>query len=366
MIGNDYVDLADEFTITPADARSVVFRLGQIETQLRNTQALVARTYERTFSWNEVLANARDHENFDGAYDDEPLVTVRIATFNQAELLCNRALASLLRQTYKNWEAIVVGDNCTDDTAARIAAIGDPRIRFINLDVRGPYPTEAKARWYVAGIGPMNTALAQAKGSWIAPLDHDDEWDDDHLAVLLDAARVSRAEVVYGRLAVVDGTTHQPIVEMGSYPPIRGEFGFLSAIHHVGLAAFRYDLNCRFADEPGDWNVARRMWDAGVKFHFIDRTVATVFFTQRHETASTTEARMIEELRHWSQELLQARDHWKSVAELAWVDNARLQDQQARALLSPPEPRLSERIRPISSLPLRLARKLARRIPAAE
>jgi len=37
---------------------------------------------------------------------------------------------------------LIVADHCTDDTAERRGAIGDPRIRFINLPERGVYPTE--------------------------------------------------------------------------------------------------------------------------------------------------------------------------------------------------------------------------------
>ncbi len=54
---------------------------------------------------------------------------------------------------------LIVGDHCTDDTAERIAALGDPRIRFINLPARGVYPAEPFARWCVAGAAPMNHAL---------------------------------------------------------------------------------------------------------------------------------------------------------------------------------------------------------------
>lgn len=306
-----------------------------VEQELRNTQALVARTYERLLDGVGEVAAMRADPEYSLAWDEpEPLISVRIATFNQAELLCERALASLRAQTYQRWEAWVIGDDCTDDTAERIAAIGDDRITFVNLPVRGPYPDEAKARWYVAGIPPMNTALARARGRWIAPLDHDDAWHPDHLEVLLAHARATRAEVAYGRLLVVDATTRAPLGDIGEWPPRRGSFGFLSAIHHAGLRAFPYDMNCRFADEPGDWNVARRMWEAGVRFSFLDRAVATAFHTQRHRSL-TTEQSMIEELRVWALQVGEARDWWHQRASVidaerdAWKAEAEAQAAHA-------------------------------------
>src|SRR6266496_3474924 len=56
---------------------------------------------------------------------ERPLVSVRVATFNRAELLVGRALPSVLNQTYDELEVVVVGDHCTDQTAERIEALGD-------------------------------------------------------------------------------------------------------------------------------------------------------------------------------------------------------------------------------------------------
>ncbi len=92
----------------------------------------------------------------------------------------------------------MIGDACTDGTASRVAAVGDPRIRFENLPVREPYPRRPRAHWMVAGTGPMNRGLELASGAWIAALD-DDEWELDHPEALLREARRTLGEVVYGR-----------------------------------------------------------------------------------------------------------------------------------------------------------------------
>ncbi len=256
-------------------------RLDGIERRLRDTQAMATRAYEASFQYARVLDEIRNEPGYDAAFLGEPLVSVRIATYNQSDLLCARSLATLRRQSYERWEALVVGDACTDDTAERVAAIGDPRIRFWNLPVRGPYPEDAQARWYVAGLPPMNAGILASRGAWIAPLDHDDEWDDDHIEVLLETAQREHAELAYSRLRVINDTNGDTS-EIGRWPPERGQFAFQGALHHAGLKRFLYDMNCRFADEPGDWNLARRMWSAGVRFAYVDRPTGTYHHVPKH------------------------------------------------------------------------------------
>ena len=62
-------------------------------------------------------------------------VSVVMATYNRPRAL-RLAVASVRAQTFTDWELIVVGDACTDETAEVVAGFGDARIRFVNLPVR--------------------------------------------------------------------------------------------------------------------------------------------------------------------------------------------------------------------------------------
>ena len=95
----------------------------------------------------------------------------------------------------------------------------------------------------------MNLGAEMARARWMAPLD-DDEFEDDHIEVLLAAARSKRAELAYGRLRAL---LHEPLVEaeIGAWPPRNGDFGFQGAIYNAALRSFRYDTACRFLDEVG-------------------------------------------------------------------------------------------------------------------
>jgi glycosyltransferase involved in cell wall biosynthesis len=263
--------------------------------RLHDVQSLVARSYEAAFDWPAELAALRGDPDYEDAWTDpEPLVSVRIATYNNARLLCERTLASVRSQSYERWEAVVVGDAVTDDTAARIAALGDPRIRFINLSFRGPYPDDDYRRWLVAGTAPMNRATREARGAWIAPLDHDDEWQPDHIEVLLEKARDTRAELVYGKLRVCDAATGTVLPRVvGAWPPVLSDFGLQGAIYHGALRRFEVDPNARFAGEPGDWNLTRRMWDAGVRFAFVDQIVTTYYWAPVDENGRALLAEML-------------------------------------------------------------------------
>ena len=92
---------------------------------------------------------------------------------------------------------------------------------------------------------------------------------------MLATAQRARAELVYGRMRVVldDGSE----TWFGEWPPRLGDFGFQGAMYHAALKDFRYDVAAALVGEPGDWNLARRMWEAGVRFHFLPRAVGTYY-----------------------------------------------------------------------------------------
>jgi glycosyltransferase involved in cell wall biosynthesis len=99
-----------------------------------------------------------------------PLVSIVIPTYNYANYL-GRALQSVLDQTYKNWEAIVIDNHSTDDTSKVIDRYKNPRIKHIKIN---NYGVIAKSR---------NAGILAAKGEWIAFLDSDDWWVADKLRI---------------------------------------------------------------------------------------------------------------------------------------------------------------------------------------
>ena len=95
-------------------------------------------------------------------------VSVVIPTYNRAGPVID-AVRSVLAQQFEDFELIVVDDGSTDDTAARLAAIADDRVRYI----AGSHAGVSAAR---------NLGVRRATGSLIAFLDSDDLWHPDKLA----------------------------------------------------------------------------------------------------------------------------------------------------------------------------------------
>jgi glycosyltransferase involved in cell wall biosynthesis len=253
----------------------LVERLAAVEEQLADLRRLTIRAYEETPRAAAELLAARRDPGYGDAYAEGALVSVRIGAYRGGDHLFERALASVRAQSYENWEAIVVADGRDEETARRIAALDDPRIRYSERPRNGPYPRVDADRWMVAGTHPFNLGAALARGAWIAPLDQDDEWLPDHLEVLMDAARATRAEVAFGvgRVLLGDGGE----TYFGAWPPELGDFGFQTAIYHAGLVSRLYDVNSYLVGEPADWNLARRMLEAGVSFEFVERVVTAYY-----------------------------------------------------------------------------------------
>lgn len=114
----------------------------------------------------------------------KPAITVAIPTYNwSGALRC--AIRSVMLQTMQDFEILVVGDGCTDDSAAVVASFNDPRVRFHNL-----------ARNHRGQWAPNNFANENAAADWIAYLGHDDIWYPTHLEAVLRTARATGARIV--------------------------------------------------------------------------------------------------------------------------------------------------------------------------
>lgn len=115
----------------------------------------------------------------------DPSVTVIIPTYNWSSVL-PYSIGSVLSQTFADFELLVVGDGCTDDSEAVVGRIGDSRVKWINLPTNTGHQSE-----------PNNEGLRQARGQYIAYLGHDDLWLPHHLSCLVPTLKQG-ADLVYG------------------------------------------------------------------------------------------------------------------------------------------------------------------------
>jgi len=121
-----------------------------------------------------------------------PRFSVIIATYNWSAAL-RVALESVRGQTESDFEVLVVGDACNDDSEAVVRSFDDPRFIWTNL------PENCGSQW-----GPNNHGLELARGEYIAYLGHDDLWWPTHLETArgvferTGADMVAAATLLYG------------------------------------------------------------------------------------------------------------------------------------------------------------------------
>src|SRR5689334_14515250 len=98
-----------------------------------------------------------------------PLVSVIIPTYNRAGLLPS-AIASVIAQTFADWELIIVDDGSTDNTAETVQpGLHEARLRYV------PRPNLGRS-------AARNFGASLAHGQWLAFLDSDDRYLPDTLA----------------------------------------------------------------------------------------------------------------------------------------------------------------------------------------
>jgi glycosyltransferase involved in cell wall biosynthesis len=141
-----------------------------------------------------------------------PAVSIILPTFDRAALL-REAVASVLAQTFDDWELIVVDDGSTDDTRACLEReLDDGRVRPLFLEHRGDL-----TRGRVEG-------LRVARGEWVAFLDSDDLWLPDKLALqlrrLADAPRCGWSHTGYRLIDA--GGRFLPARASAAYHPYSG------------------------------------------------------------------------------------------------------------------------------------------------
>lgn len=94
---------------------------------------------------------------------DSPLVSVLMPTYNRAHYI-GEAIASVLTQTYTNFELIILDDGSTDDTESVVSTFNDSRIKYVKDLVNQGI------------VYRRNESLKLAQGKYLAVLDSDDIW----------------------------------------------------------------------------------------------------------------------------------------------------------------------------------------------
>lgn len=127
---------------------------------------------------------------------NEPLVSVIIPTYNRRNTIL-ASVNSVLNQTYKNIELIVVDDCSTDDTISILEQINDKRLKIIRH-------SENKGQ-----NAARNTGIKASTGEYIAHHDSDDIWHLNKLEIQMNKIQEVKADVLCCQTAVNDEDSHK-------------------------------------------------------------------------------------------------------------------------------------------------------------
>ena len=220
------------------------------------TKSLGYRLTER----RRLLASRRE-----GGWVDDGRVSVVIPTFNRKELLLNRSLPSVQAQSHSNLEILVAVHGNLDDTAAVVRALGDPRVVVLEVPRhRLGYPNKAEYHWLAGPTRPINAGLEAASGSWIARIDDDDIWKQEHVSRSLEFARDGDFEFVSSSYLARTPTREWVPV------PEDGIGGVQTWVYRSSLRFFGANIDAwrKKWNRVNDVDLQRRMADAGVRMGF--------------------------------------------------------------------------------------------------
>jgi glycosyltransferase involved in cell wall biosynthesis len=224
----------------------------------------------------------------------DPAISVIMPAYDR-EASIRGAVESVLRQTWTDFELIVVDDGSTDGTVAALKAIEDPRLRVIAEGVN-------------CGVSAArNLGIAAARAPWIAFQDSDDEWLPEKLALQMARIEALGAGCIgaYCGMAVIGTPDETKDGAKGGrtslrYLPapyvtapegdLRRPLAHVNLISTQTLIARRQDLEAIGGFDEAltalvDWDLVLRLAPRG-RFAFVDRPLVHQYFSANSITRS--------------------------------------------------------------------------------
>ena len=200
-------------------------------------------------------------------------VSVVIPAHNYAHYL-PQAIASVLAQTHGALELIIVDDGSTDDTRAVVAAIADPRLRYVWQENAGLSASR-------------NTGIREARFRFVAFLDADDRWEPGLLAAVLqqfavlpgDFAAVATGTVrmnAEGKIRTVPDYTAESTGELTTRDFCLRNRPLSSSVvvqRHVFADGGGFDTELRSSEDRDMWI---RLTARGHRFYFLAQPLAVI------------------------------------------------------------------------------------------
>lgn len=211
-------------------------------------------------------------------------VTVVIPTYNRPDAI-RTAIHSVRAQDFDAWRLLVIGDQCDHRTEDSVTAFADDRITYLNLPIRCGEQS-----------GPNSVGIAAVDSEYIALLNHDDAYLQDHLTYGIDVLEKTKADFFLGCSACAFRSESDPAG--GWYPVFSALRPVNRSIANVVWDAELFEpcsawiVRTEMARKVGYWKRAvdlhrtplqqwlMQAWRAGARFVFGE--TATVFMMRTH------------------------------------------------------------------------------------
>jgi glycosyltransferase involved in cell wall biosynthesis len=195
-----------------------------------------------------------------------PIISIILTTYNRPQLL-QRAIDSVLAQTFKDWELIIVDDH-SDIKPPITLPDGEDRV----IPIRLPWNTGFHIR-------PKNVGIMCSHGKYIAYLEDDNVYLPNHLEVLYEAIKNNKADVVYGDRIYKSTIPNEKRfmgkmsfdydlkrINQGNYVDTSDIMHTIQAINDVGY----WDI---FWERKPDWLLMTRFGKAGMRIKHAPETI---------------------------------------------------------------------------------------------
>lgn len=225
-------------------------------------------------------------------HEKHPLVSVIIPTFNRAYVL-PRAVESVLKQDFKEFEIIIVDDASNDDTQKTVHGFDDSRIKYIRLVQN------------LGAAAARNAGIAASRGRYIAFQDSDNVWIEGKLKKQMEifTQLPERVGVLYSCILRI-GKNRRELVPGIKDKVQTGDIHVeLLRRNFIDLSAAVVRRNCFFTsgmfDEAlpcfQDWELWIRL-SRDFEFYYLDEVQATAYYSD--DSISINPHKQINALRH--------------------------------------------------------------------
>ena len=200
-----------------------------------------------------------------------PIISCIITTFNRPQYL-QRAVDSVLKQTFKDFEVIIVDDH-SDILPPLSLPDGEDRV----IPIRLPWNTGYQVR-------PKNIGIMCARGRYISYLDDDNVYLPNHLEVLYEAIKDNKSDVVYGDRVYKSTIPNEKRfmgkmsfdydlsrINKGNYIDTSDIMHTIQAINDIGF----WDI---FWERKADWLLMTRFGKAGKKIIHVPQILTEYYW----------------------------------------------------------------------------------------